>query len=47
MSSTATFGDQLRDWRKSRARSQLDLSNLVGYSQRHLSYLESGRSKTI
>jgi transcriptional regulator with XRE-family HTH domain len=44
MSSTATFGDQLRDWRKSRARSQLDLSNLVGYSQRHLSFLESGRS---
>jgi transcriptional regulator with XRE-family HTH domain len=44
MSSTSTFGDQLRDWRKSRARSQLDLSNLVGYSQRHLSFLESGRS---
>jgi transcriptional regulator with XRE-family HTH domain len=44
MSSAATFGDQLRDWRKSRARSQLDLSTLVGYSQRHLSFLESGRS---
>lgn len=44
MSSTATFGDQLRDWRKSRARSQLDLSTVVGYSQRHLSFLESGRS---
>ena len=44
MSRAVTFGDQLRDWRKSRARSQLDLSTLVGYSQRHLSFLESGRS---
>ena len=44
MSAAATFGAQLRDWRKSRATSQLDLSGLVGYSQRHLSFLESGRS---
>lgn len=43
--SAATFGDQLRGWRKSRAKSQLDLSTQVGYSQRHLSFLESGRAR--
>ena len=43
-SALVDFGSQLRAWRKSRAKSQLELSEVVGYSQRHLSFLESGRS---
>lgn len=34
----------LRDWRKRRRLSQLDLALEAGISQRHLSFLESGRS---
>lgn len=44
MNAAASFGAQLRGWRRSRAKSQLDLSTEVGYSQRHLSFLESGRA---
>lgn len=39
------FGDLLRHWRKVRGISQLDLALAVGASQRHLSFLESGRSR--
>ena len=38
------FGAQLSAWRAARRRSQLDLSLEAGLSQRHLSFLESGRS---
>lgn len=38
------FPDLLRSWRKLRKLSQWDLSISAGISQRHLSFLESGRS---
>ena len=38
------FPDLLRNWRKLRKLSQWDLSLEAGISQRHLSFLESGRS---
>ena len=37
-------GDLLRHWRAVRGRSQLDLSLDSGVSQRHISFVESGRS---
>ena len=40
----ASLGDLLRDWRAVRGRSQLDLALAAGISQRHLSFIESGRS---
>ena len=39
------FGDLLKQWRKRRGRTQFDLAHHAGFSQRHLSFLESGRSK--
>lgn len=42
---TSTFGGELRRWRESRRLSQLDLSVAAGVSQRHLSFLETGRSQ--
>ncbi|MDZ7783844.1 MAG: helix-turn-helix domain-containing protein [Halioglobus sp.] len=45
MSHQGVFGEQLRYWRRARGRTQLDLSMRAGYSQRHLSFLESGRSQ--
>jgi transcriptional regulator with XRE-family HTH domain len=39
-----TCGDLLRQARKSRRLSQLDLALRVGASQRHLSFVETGRS---
>lgn len=39
------FGPMLRDWRKARGASQLHLALTCGLSQRHLSFLESGRSR--
>jgi transcriptional regulator with XRE-family HTH domain len=39
------FGDLLRDWRHHRRMSQLDLALEAGISQRHLSFVESGRSQ--
>ena len=41
---TPTSGDVLRQWRKARRFSQLELSVTAGVSQRHLSFLETGRS---
>jgi transcriptional regulator with XRE-family HTH domain len=37
-------GELLRYWRQERGKSQLDLSMDTGISQRHLSFVESGRS---
>ena len=41
----APIGLQLRDWRTRRRMSQLDLALEAGVSARHLSFLETGRSK--
>jgi transcriptional regulator with XRE-family HTH domain len=38
------FGEQLRRWRRQRGLSQLELAGAAGTSQRHLSFLESGRA---
>ena len=43
-SNASGFGPMLREWRKARGASQLDLALNCGLSQRHLSFLESGRS---
>lgn len=42
---TMTFGTVLKEWRGIRRMSQLDLSNAADVSARHISFLESGRSK--
>lgn len=41
----ARFAPLLRDWRRRRRLSQLDLALLSGVSQRHISFLESGRAR--
>ena len=41
----ATLGDFLRDWRRRRHQSQLALALKAGVSQRHLSFIESGRAQ--
>src|ERR1700761_1078361 len=41
----AMVGEQLRSWRERRRVSQLDLSLQAGISARHLSFVETGRSK--
>jgi transcriptional regulator with XRE-family HTH domain len=38
------LGELLRQWRTARGRNQLDLSSEAGISQRHISFIESGRS---
>ena len=43
--SRAPLGDLLRDWRKRRHQSQLALALQAGISQRHLSFVESGRAQ--
>jgi transcriptional regulator with XRE-family HTH domain len=43
--STPTVGHLLREWRTRRRLSQLDLSNEAGISARHLSFVETGRSR--
>ncbi|MFB9176477.1 helix-turn-helix transcriptional regulator [Roseibium salinum] len=42
---TPPVGELLREWRQRRRRSQLDLALDADISQRHLSFLESGRSR--
>lgn len=42
---TATVGELLRDWRRRRRLSQLDLSLEAAVSARHLSFVETGRSR--
>ncbi|MEL7214759.1 MAG: helix-turn-helix transcriptional regulator, partial [Pseudomonadota bacterium] len=39
------FGDTLKTWRKRRRLSQLDLAGEAEVSSRHISFLESGRSR--
>ncbi|MHA7774115.1 helix-turn-helix domain-containing protein [Roseibium sp. M-1] len=41
----SSAGDLLRQWRQHRRLSQLALASDAGISQRHLSFLESGRSR--
>ncbi|MCU1501783.1 MAG: Transcriptional regulator, Cro/CI family, partial [Ilumatobacteraceae bacterium] len=43
--SRPAVGELLRDWRTRRRRSQLDLAVDVGMSTRHLSFVETGRSR--
>jgi transcriptional regulator with XRE-family HTH domain len=43
-SATAAFGPRLRAWRERRRLSQLALALDAGISQRHLSFVESGRA---
>ena len=43
--SPGSFGDQLRWWRARRRFSQLDLAGRAEVSTRHLSFLETGRSR--
>ena len=38
------FGEHLRWWRRRRGLSQLELAGAAGTSQRHVSFLESGRA---
>lgn len=43
---TATnFGARMREWRRNRGLSQLDLAARAGVSQRHISFIETGRSR--
>src|SRR3954453_2845643 len=44
-SALPTVGAQLRDWRRRRRLSQLDLALEAGVSTRHLSFIETGRSR--
>src|SRR3546814_19562153 len=39
------IGPLIREWRNRRRRSQLELSNESGISTRHLSFVETGRSR--
>src|SRR3954471_15048814 len=41
----AAVGELIREWRGVRRRSQMDLALDVGVSPRHLSFVETGRSK--
>jgi transcriptional regulator with XRE-family HTH domain len=45
MSTPQTFAGQLRTWRNRRRLSQLALASDAGLSQRHLSFLESGKAR--
>ncbi|XDD47611.1 helix-turn-helix domain-containing protein [Leptospira sp. WS39.C2] len=38
------FGDQLREWRKLRKKSQLELALDAEISSKHISFLETGRA---
>ena len=42
---SAGVGELVRDWRTRRRRSQMDLAYEVGVSPRHLSFVETGRSR--
>jgi transcriptional regulator with XRE-family HTH domain len=39
------FAHELRRWREARRISQLDLALRAGTTQRHVSYMEQGRSR--
>jgi transcriptional regulator with XRE-family HTH domain len=40
-----TIGEQLREWRRQRGMSQLELALAAGVSTRHLSFVETGRAR--
>jgi transcriptional regulator with XRE-family HTH domain len=42
---TRSFGEHLRDWRRRRRLSQMDMALEAEISTRHLSFLETGRAK--
>ena len=42
---TAAFGQLLKDWRRQRRTSQLDLALGAGVSARHVSFIETGRAR--
>src|SRR5690242_2885178 len=44
LSTRPVFADALRDWRTRRRVSQLELAVRAGTTQRHVSFIESGRS---
>lgn len=44
MNHAATFGGRLSAWRRRRGLSQLELAGIAESSQRHVSFLESGRT---
>lgn len=44
MDGVTTFGPALREWRVRRRLSQLDLALRAGTTQRHISFMENGRS---
>ena len=41
----SAFGEKLRQWRDSLGLSQLELSEAAGVSSRHISFIETGRSR--
>jgi transcriptional regulator with XRE-family HTH domain len=41
----SSFGTMLRSWRAARRLSQLELASAAGVSSRHLSFIETGRSR--
>ena len=41
----STFGPELRQWRTLRGMSQMELATRADVSQRHISFLETGRSR--
>jgi transcriptional regulator with XRE-family HTH domain len=43
--SRTDFGAQLRDWRRAKGLSQLELAARAEVSQRHVSFIETGRSR--
>ena len=45
LASPARVGSLLRDWRRRRRLSQLDLALEAGVSARHVSFVETGRSR--
>src|SRR4051794_41944275 len=45
MAPSRGVGELLRDWRQRRRRSQLDLAVKADVSARHLSFVETGRSR--
>jgi len=45
ISHVSAFGQLLKDWRGRRGFSQLDLAVAARTTQRHLSFVESGRAK--
>ena len=42
---TAVIGDLVKEWRAQRRRSQMDLALEAGVSPKHLSFVETGRSR--